>query len=125
MQFLLDTCAILRYAQGSDELPTSIRNLMEREICYYSIASLWEVAIKQKLGMLDLNFSVVELAECCSDAGFIQLKMTPEQIERTKSLDFIHRDPFDRLIVSQALTENLTIITSDKIIPKYPVKTLW
>lgn len=40
MQFLLDTCAILRYAQGSDELPTSILNLMEREICYYSIASL-------------------------------------------------------------------------------------
>ena len=65
------------------------------------------------------------MAKCCSDAGFIQLKMTPEQIECTKSLEFIHRDPFDRLIVSQALTENLTIITSDKIIPKYPIKTLW
>ena len=103
MQFLLDTCAILRYAQGSDELPTSIRNLMEREICYYSIASLWEVAIKQKLGKLDLNFSVVELAECCSDAGFIQLKMTPEQIERTKSLDFIHSQPLKRSLCERKI----------------------
>ena len=125
MQFLLNTCAILRYVQGSDELPLSIKNLMEREVCFYSITSLWEVAIKQKLGKLDANFSVLELAKCCSDAGFIQLKMTPEQIENTKSLEFIHRDSFDRLIISQAQMEDLTIITSDKIIPKYPVKTLW
>lgn len=125
MQFLLDTCAILWYAQGSSELPHSIKDLMERELCFYSIASLWEIAIKQKLGKINPGFSVVEEAKLCADAGFVQLRMTPEHIERTKSLELIHRAPFDRLIISQAQTENLTIITSDKTIPGYPVKTMW
>ena len=51
--------------------------------------------------------------------------MTSSHVEKTKTLDFIHRDPFDRLIIALAQTENLTIITRDTIIPKYDVKTVW
>ena len=89
------------------------------------MTSLWEIAIKQKLGKLDDKVSIPELEDFCKDAGFIQLPTISKFIENTKSLEFIHRDPFDRLLISCAQCENLTIITCDGIIPKYAVKTVW
>lgn len=125
MKYLLDTHAILWYAQGNNELSEKARSIMESEECFYSMASLWEIAIKQKLGKLDETLAITELDELCRDAGFIQIPMTSSHVEKTKTLDFIHRDPFDRLIIALAQTENLTIITRDTIIPKYDVKTVW
>lgn len=124
MRYLLDTHALLWYVQGT-QLPQRVKDIMEKEECFYSIASLWEIAIKQKLGRLDASFSISELADVCSLAGFAQLEIKPDHIERTKSLDFIHRDPFDRLLISQAQTEDLVIITHDSIIPRYRVPTMW
>ena len=117
--------AILWYAQGSNELSSLAKTLMENEECFYSIASLWEIAIKQKLGKLDGTLTITELDELCRTAHFVQLSIKPVYIERTKTLDFIHRDPFDRLLIAQAQCENLTLITRDTIIPKYDVKTVW
>ena len=125
MKYLLDTHAILWYAQGSGELSANARTLMESEECFYSMASLWEVAIKQKLGKLDGTLSIKELEELCANVGFVKILTKSEHIEKTKSLDFIHRDPFDRLLIAQEQCENLTIITRDTIIPKYDVKTVW
>ncbi|MBB5225142.1 type II toxin-antitoxin system VapC family toxin [Treponema ruminis] len=125
MKYLLDTHAILWYAQGNNELSEKARSIMESEECFYSMASLWEIAIKQKLGKLDETLAITELDELCRDAGFIQIPMTSSHVEKTKTLDFIHRDPFDRLIIALAQSENLTIITRDTIIPKYDVKTVW
>ena len=125
MNYLLDTHAILWYAQGSAELSTKARSLIESEECFYSIASLWEIAIKQKLGKIDAALTILELEAFCKSAHFVQLPTRTEYIEKTKSLDFIHRDPFDRLLIALAQTEDLTIITRDSIIPKYNVKTVW
>ncbi len=125
MKYLLDTHAILWYAQGSNELSSLAKTLMENEECFYSIASLWEIAIKQKLGKLDGTLSIKELEELCANVGFVKILTKSEHIEKTKSLDFIHRDPFDRLLIALAQSENLTIITRDTIIPKYDVKTVW
>lgn len=125
MKFLLDTHAILWYAQGSAELSENALRLMEQEECFYCVASLWEIAIKQKLGKLDTSLSVVELDEFCRSAGFRPFAINPHHIERTKSLDFIHRDPFDRLLIALAQTEEFTIITHDSTIPKYDVRTAW
>ena len=125
MKYLLDTHAILWYAQGSGELSANARTLMESEECFYSMASLWEVAIKQKLGKLDGTLSIKELEELCANMGFVKILTKSEHIEKTKSLDFIHRDPFDRLLIALAQSENLTIITRDTILPKYDVKTVW
>lgn len=125
MKYLLDTHAILWYAQGNNELSEKARSIMESEECFYSMASFWEIAIKQKLGKLDETLAITELDELCRDAGFIQIPMTSSHVEKTKTLDFIHRDPFDRLIIALAQSENLTIITRDTIIPKYDVKTVW
>ena len=125
MEYLLDTHAILWYAQGSSDLSSNAKNLMENEICYFSMASFWEIAIKQKLNKLDATLSIPDLEEFCLDMGFLPLEITSSQIENTKTLPFIHRDPFDRLLISQAQKANLTIITCDSIIPQYAVKTVW
>ena len=125
MKYLLDTHTILWYAQGSRELSQKVKTIIENNECFYSIASLWEIAIKQKLGKLDDAVSITELEDFCKDAGFKQLPTISIFIEKTKLLEFIHRDPFDRLLISCAQCENLTIITRDRIIPKYDVKTVW
>ncbi len=125
MKYLLDTHAILWYAQGNRELSETALSVIETKECFYSIASLWEIAIKQKLGKLDSSLTSLELDDFCHRFGLIPLSITPFHVEKTKSLDFIHRDPFDRLLIAQALTENLTIITCDGIIPQYDVRTIW
>lgn len=125
MKCLLDTHALLWYAQGSEELSKNALSIIETEETFYSIASLWEIAIKQKLEKLDGTMTITELDEMCRNAGFIPLHINPNHIEQTKKLDFIHRDPFDRLLVAQAQIENLAIITCDSTIPKYNVKTIW
>ena len=125
MNYLLDTHAILLYAQGNKELSQKAKAIMESEKCFYSLASFWEIAIKQKLGKLDNNLTVFELEELCKNSGFIKLPTKSKYVEHTKSLDFIHRDPFDRLLISIAQCEDLTIITRDTIIPKYNVNTTW
>ena len=126
MNYLLDTHAILLYAQGNQELSQKAKAIMENEQCFYSIASFWEIAIKQKLGKLDNALTIPELEELCKNSGFIQLPTISQYVEHTKSLDFIHRDPFDRLLISIAQCEDLTIVTRDTIIPKYNnIKTVW
>lgn len=125
MKYLVDTHAILWYAQGNGELSQNARNLMETEDCFYTMASLWEIAIKQKLGKLDNAMSILELEDLCKNIGLTLLPTRSEYVEHTKMLDFIHRDPFDRLLISCAQCENLTIITRDTIIPKYDVRTEW
>ena len=125
MKYLIDTHALIWYAQGSQELSSVALELMENEECFYSVLSLWEIAIKQKLGKIDEQLSIVTLDDFCRDCRFMRLTLTPEIIEATKALDFIHRDPFDRLLIAQALEEELTIITRDTIIPRYEVKTIW
>ncbi|MBQ6450048.1 type II toxin-antitoxin system VapC family toxin [bacterium] len=125
MKYLIDTHALIWYAQGNNELSNVALELMENEECYYGVASLWEIAIKQKLGKIDDQLSIVELDDFCGRCGFMHLPLTAEGIEITKSLDFIHRDPFDRLLIAMAMEKELTIITRDTIIPRYGVETIW
>ena len=94
-------------------------------LVYYSYVSLWEIAIKQKLNKLNVPYSIAEIDDFCRMERFVHLPVTPEQIEGTKHLPLIHRDPFDRILISQAVNSKLAIITSDETIPQYDVKTLW
>ena len=125
MRYLLDTHAILWCAQGNDCLPEGVRAIILGEECFYSIASLWEVAIKQSLHKLDADFTLPELDDQCRLAGIKRVSIEPTHLERIKTLPDIHRDPFDRLLVAQALEEGLVIVTRDRMIPQYPVQTIW
>ena len=124
--YLLDTNALICALFAPDRLSSSARKTIENsEHLLVSMASLWEIAIKQSIGKLDIDASIPEIVDACSALKIDRLPLQPEHIERIKSLPPIHRDPFDRLIISQAIMEHLTIITMDQTIPQYEVKTLW
>ena len=84
-----------------------------------------EIAIKHSIGKLVLEFSISQIEELCSEKDIYILPIKGNQLDELDKLPDYHNDPFDRLIICQAITENMTIITRDTIIPKYPVKTLW
>ena len=96
MRYLLDTHVILWYADASQELPLALRDLIDASKCFYSVASLWEIAIKQGLGRLNRDLEISSYDRLCRLAGFQLLQISPLQLERLKSLPNIHRDPFDR-----------------------------
>ena len=98
---------------------------MRDEECFYSIASLWELSIKQSLGKLDADLSLFDLDRKCLGAGFCRVPIEITHLERIKTLPDIHRDPFDRLLVAQALEDGFVIVSRDRIIPQYPVQTIW
>ena len=125
MEYLLDTHTLLWYAQGSNELSETAKSLMESEGCFYSMASLWEIAIKQAKGTLEFNIDIPRLRNVLENEDFIYLPPTEFDAERIKQLPDIHKDPFDRLLIAQAMENNLTIVTKDTMIPLYDLKTVW
>ena len=91
-----------------------------------SVASLWEIQIKQNLGKLVLHAPLQELVESQQVTNKIEiLDIQASHVYSLASPPDYHRDPFDRIIVSQGVSEKLTIITHDSVLQKYPVQTLW
>ena len=123
--YLVDTHAIIWYVSGSNELSSTAKNIMETKRCFFSFASLWEIAIKQSKGTLQFNIDIPKLKTVLEDVEFIYLPPTEFDAEAIKTLPDIHKDPFDRLLIAQAIENNLTIVTTDSKIPQYNVKTIW
>ena len=96
----------------------------DTKICV-SIVSMWEIAIKSSIGKLEIKSSISKIAETCENEQFDILPIKPFHLDELEQLPTIHGDPFDRLIISQAISENLIIITKDGTIPLYNVKILW
>ena len=127
MRFLLDTHAIIWYVEDSLELPKQITRIIdnpENEI-YISSVSLWEIALKVSLGKLDLRLPLDEFFMNIRSRDFTFLQIEDEYLNRLLGLPFVHKDPFDRLIISSALAEGLTIMTTDENIKKYDVSCIW
>lgn len=125
MRYLLDTHTLLWYLLDNENLSQNARDAIDTRECFYSVASLWEIAIKQSLGKLRYRETIPSIERLCEIENFHQLHAKAEHIERIKHLPFIHRDPFDRLLIAQCVTENFTLITRDAIISKYDLRTLW
>ena len=129
MKCLLDTHAILWYLFGDSRLPKNAKDIIESNISFYSYASFWEISIKQSKKKLDFTHTVYEIDEMCRQAGFRKLPVTLEDFNRVRNLPFQenvkHNDPFDRILISQAIENDLTIVTADGNIPLYDVKTIW
>ena len=90
------------------------------------MASFWELAIKVAKGKVDLpGSSVLSLMKQADRIGIITLPITTAHILRTETLPHHHRDPFDRMIIAQAIDEQLTILTADAEFPKYSVPVIW
>lgn len=126
MKYLLDTNALIFSLCNPNELSKSAKQVVieEREL-FVSIVSFWEIGIKQGIGKLAIKSTIPQIETICNERGIHILPIKSFEIEGVKELPHIHNDPFDRLIISQALHNDLTIVTKDSIIPKYNVKTLW
>ena len=126
--YLLDTHALLWFLSGDERISPKSRKVISdpKNRCYISIASLWEMAIKIKIGKLDLSFDLKELATYLSGNNIEVLPIAFEHIMETLVLEDHHRDPFDRIIIAQARFERLTIISKDENFPKYAhIRLIW
>ena len=127
MKYLLDTQAVIWYYEISPKLPKSIEDLIDDASIdvYICSASLWEIAIKTNLGKLSLKLPLDDLLYSIRNRDFHILHIEDEYLNGLMKLPYIHKDPFDRLIISTALAEDLTIITIDESIRKYDVPWVW
>lgn len=121
MKLLLDTHLLLWAAGSPDRLPEVARSLFEdpgNELLF-SAASLWEIAIKRGLGRSDFQLDARVLRRGLLDNGYYELPITSEHAVAIDTLPPIHRDPFDRILVAQALVEGITLVTADETVAKY------
>ena len=126
MNYLLDTNALLFVFSAPSKLSVRARRIVRGELdLSVSVVSFWEIAIKQSIGKLQFNMTIPNLESLCIGRNIQILSLGSTAIERIKALPTIHGDPFDRLIIAQAQMEDMTIVTCDKIMPQYPVKTVW
>ncbi len=127
MNLLLDTHALLWLLQGNSRLPKIIRELVVdvENNCFVSIASLWEITVKASLGKLSLKRDLKDIYELLSENEIQPIPIRYAHLQQLIGLKFIHRDPFDRLIIAQANVEQLTIITKDRRFEEYGVEIRW
>ena len=128
MKYLLDTHTLLWFLRGEKKLSDKARQLIDNrhnEKCL-SIVSLWEIAIKVSLGKLVLNKPFERLFPEQLDFNRIEiLDITADSLIKLTTLPFHHRDPFDRLIIAQALVEELPIIGADTAFDAYGISREW
>jgi PIN domain nuclease of toxin-antitoxin system len=128
MKLLLDTHTALWWVNEHEKLSPTAKALLSEDSYsrYISIVSVWEIAIKASLGKLyEFDGGVkVFLAEM-ENNPVVLLPIGTRHVEMVETLPFIHRDPFDRLLVATAKIESMTILTADENIQKYDVASVW
>ena len=128
MRLLLDTCTFLWIVGGSSELSSRARTAFADPAneTFLSSASAWEIAVKHRLGRLPLPAPPDEFVPLQRAAhGIEPLPVDEEAALHVAKLPDLHRDPFDRLLVAQAIVGGLVLLTPDDDIRKYPARTLW
>ncbi|MGO9127992.1 MAG: type II toxin-antitoxin system VapC family toxin [Terriglobales bacterium] len=128
MKLLLDTHLLLWAAGEPRRLSKPARALIdnpENELLF-SAASLWEVAIKRRLGREDFKVDARLLRRGLLDNGYSELPIVSDHVVATESLPLLHRDPFDRILVAQATVEGVTLLTIDSLVSQYagPIRTV-
>lgn len=117
MKLLLDTHIVLWWLSAHKRLNADHRALIERAECHVGAASIWEIAIKHRLGELPL--APAELITAIDDAGMLRLPITYEHAAATANLPDLHTDPFDRLLIAQARQERLILLSADDAVCAY------
>ena len=121
MKLLLDTHLLIWAADGIERVPIGARALMadpENELLF-SVASLWEIAIKRGLNRPDFQVDARMLRRGLIDNGYCELPILSEHVVAIDGLPPIHKDPFDRLLIAQASVEGITLLTNDATVAQY------
>lgn len=118
-RFLVDTHIMIWAMEGDTKLPEKYRQIVaDGSLIYVSMASLWEIAIKTSIGKLEIQ---ADITETLREYDIEVLQMTISHIEAVRTLPHHHRDPFDRMLIAQAMTENLSLLTVDRHFAPYGV----
>jgi PIN domain nuclease of toxin-antitoxin system len=128
VRLLLDTHAFLWWVGADRRLSRKARSAVGagRNECFVSLATAWEIAIKASLGSLRVDASLERfLPDQIAANGFQPLPIDLRHTARVATLPFHHRDPFDRLLLAQALEEELAVVTADPVFAEYGVKRVW
>ena len=126
-RYMLDTHTLIWLVESSSKVSKTIRDELKSSntAVFLSSASLWEIAIKLNISKLQLKLPFAKLLSDLQNTDITILHIEHEYLLGLSSLPLIHKDPFDRLIISTALAEGLTIITADANIQKYNVSWIW
>ncbi|MCC7520474.1 MAG: type II toxin-antitoxin system VapC family toxin [Flavobacteriaceae bacterium] len=127
MNVLLDTHTFLWFVAGDRKLSEKVIDAIENQknSIFISIVSFWEIAIKLNLGKLEFSGGVQKLIDLAIENGFEILSLDLKDTVLVSQLDFIHRDPFDRILIAQAINNDLFFATADENIIKYPIRHFW
>jgi PIN domain nuclease of toxin-antitoxin system len=123
---LLDTHAFIWYSENDSKLPESIKLEIETadRVCI-SIASLWEIAIKLSIGKLSLRSNYESIKASLEPADITLLPISFADTVRVMNLPLHHRDPFDRILIAQAINNSLTLVSCDAAFTAYPIQLRW
>ena len=126
MKILLDTQALILAGRNQLPKPATLAYSSTSNEVFFTLVSLWEIGIKAALGKLRFHRKITEYHEMLvNELGLIPLSIEPKHIEKAVALPPHHKDPFDRLILGQALTENFLILGSDAHFDAYGCKRIW
>jgi PIN domain nuclease of toxin-antitoxin system len=127
MNLLLDTHTLIWFLEGDTTLSTDAKNLIENpaNTNFVSVATFWEMAIKVSLKKLEMQISIQNLKKLLWENGIEVLPITIENTLFVSQLPFHHKDPFDRLLIAQAVNENMILVSKDEAMLLYNVQTVW
>jgi PIN domain nuclease of toxin-antitoxin system len=128
MKLLLDTNILLWAAGQTDRLSASAREMLldQSNTLYFSAASIWEIVIKRGIGRDDFMVDPYRLRKMLVINDYSELPVTSEHVLRVETLPPIHKDPFDRILIGQARSEGMLLITVDKMVLQYgePIRSV-
>jgi PIN domain nuclease of toxin-antitoxin system len=126
MNILIDTQTLMWFCENNPRLPASVKTYMERSNgLMVSIVSFWEITIKTSLGKLTTDGNIAEVMDKSLSKGFRILPIEREHLIVLSTLELIHRDPFDRIIIAQAIAENMPLVSSDDVFKQYSLNCIW
>lgn len=126
MTLLLDTCTLIWLSTGERRLPERVVSAIAGSDLLVSAASAWEIAIKYSRGTLRLTDPPEHFVRAARERyGLRSLAIDEESALHVRKLPALHADPFDRMLVSQAIVHGVTIVTPDPLVTQYPARTMW
>ena len=126
MRQLLDTHTFLWFVMGNSRITAKLRAQIEDNENFVSVVSIWEIAIKYGIGKLNLEVTFDDFIDRQITPNGIQLlDIKLEHLKVVSALPLHHRDPFDRLLIAQAIVEDILLISADRVFALYPVRLMW